>query len=85
MICLVYIRINLLHHLYLIISKILNLLLFVIPIICYRYNKAIRNIIFNYNKLASDLLTLILILLIHESVKIPNLFTRQQVMLSLEI
>ena len=37
-----------LHHLYLIISKILSRL-------GYRYNKLTRNIIFNFNKLVSDL------------------------------
>ena len=52
------------------------------PFICYKYSKPIRNIIFNVNKLVSDL---DIILLIHESVKISNLFTCQQVMLSLEI
>ena len=25
------------------------------PVICYKYNKPIRNIIFNFNKLVSDL------------------------------
>ena len=29
--------------------------LFLIPIICYKYNKPIRNTIFNFNKLVSDL------------------------------
>ena len=26
-----------------------------VPIICYKYNKPVRNIIFNYNKIVSDL------------------------------
>ena len=52
------------------------------PIICYEYSKPIRIIIFNFNKLVSDL---DIDVLIHESVKIPNLFTSQQVMLSLDI
>ena len=57
------------------------------PMICYRYNKPIRNIIFNFDKLVSDLHihSTCIIHLILESVKILNLFTRQPVMLSLEI
>ena len=54
------------------------------PIICYKYNKPIRNMIFNFNKLVSDL-TSMLLHLIHEIVKILNLYTRQPVMLSLDI
>ena len=54
-ICLVYFRKNMLHHLYL--------------IICYKYNKPIRNMIFNFNTLVSDL---DIDALIHESVKIPK-------------
>ena len=38
-----------LHHLY------LNTSYSEPPIICYKYNKSIRNIIFNFNKLVSDL------------------------------
>ena len=41
---------NLLHHLYLIVSKVLNRLL-----LCYLSIKNIRYIIFNFNKLVSDL------------------------------
>ena len=54
------------------------------PIICYKYNKPIRNMIFNFNKLVSDL-TSVLLHPIHEIVKILNLYTRQPVMLSLEM
>ena len=43
------------------------------PIICYKYNKPIRNTVFNFNKLVSDL-TFMQTLLSHEIVKIPNLF-----------
>ena len=50
------------------------------PIICYKYNKPIRHTIFNFNKLVSDLG-----IHAHEIVKILNLYTRQPVMLSLEI
>ena len=51
------------------------------PIICYKYNKPIKNMIFNFNKLVSDLD-------IHantpsEIVKILNLYTCQPVMLAL--
>ena len=46
------------------------------PIICYKYNKPIRNTVFNFNKLVSDLD-------IHantpEIVKAPNLFILQPV------
>ena len=54
------------------------------PILCYKYNKPIRHTIFNFNKLVSDL-TSMLIQLVHEIVKILNLYTYQPVMLSLEI
>ena len=54
------------------------------PIICYKYNKPIRHTIFNFNKLVLILISM-LIHLVHEIVKILNLYTRQPVMLSLEI
>ena len=43
------------------------------PIICYKYNKPIRNTIFNFNKLVSDL-DIQVILLSLEIVKIQNMF-----------
>ena len=55
------------------------------PIICYKYNKPIKNMIFNFNKLVSDLDIHANTPLIREIVKILNLYTRQPVMLSLEI
>ena len=45
------------------------------PIICYKYNKRIRNTISNFNKLVSDLEMLILLSL--EIVKIQNMFINQ--------
>ena len=53
------------------------------PIICYKYNKPIRNTILNFNKLVSDfdIETSSLIL---ESVKILNFVINQRVILSLE-
>ena len=54
------------------------------PITCYKYNKPIRNKIFIFNNFVSDP-DIDLILLIHKSVKISNLFTHQQAMLSLDI
>ena len=49
------------------------------PIICYKYSRPIRHTIFNFNKFVSDL-----DILVHEIVKILNLYTLQLVMLSLE-
>ena len=49
------------------------------PIICYKYNKPIRNIVFNFNKLVSELDIGMQTLLSHEIVKIPNLFILQPV------
>ena len=54
------------------------------PIICYKYNKPIRHTIFNFNKLVSDL-NIHAKHLVHEIVKILNLYTCQPVMLSLVI
>ena len=48
------------------------------PIICYRYNKPIRNTVLNFNKLVSDL-DIHANILSHEIVKIPNLFILQPV------
>ena len=42
------------------------------PIICYKYNKPIRNTIFNFDKLVSDLI-FTQILLTHETVLTPSL------------
>ena len=51
------------------------------PIICYKYNKPIRNTVFNFNKLVFDLdiHANTPALLSHEIVKIPNLFILQPV------
>ena len=54
------------------------------PIICYKNNKPIRKMTFNFISLYL-ILTSMLIHLIHEIVKILNLYTHQLVMLSLEI
>ena len=48
------------------------------PIICYKYNKPIRNTVFNFNKLVSDL-DIQQTLPSHEIVKIPNLCILQPV------
>ena len=53
------------------------------PIICYKYNKPIRHTIFILISLCL-ILTSMLIHLVHEIVKILNLYTRQPVMLSLK-
>ena len=45
----VYLNIDLIHHLY------LHLQTLEPPIICYKYNKPIRNTILNFNKHVSDL------------------------------
>ena len=52
------------------------------PIICYKYNKAIRNTILNFNKLVL-ILILKLVPLILEIVKILNFVINQRVILSL--
>ena len=54
------------------------------PIICYKYNKPIRNMILISISLCL-ILTSMLIHLMHEIVKILNLYTCQLLMLSLEI
>ena len=48
------------------------------PIICYKYNKPIKNTAFNFNNLFL-ILTFMQTLLSHEIVKIPNLFILQPV------
>ena len=48
------------------------------PIICYKYNKPIRNTVFNSINLFL-ILTFMQTLLSHETIKIPNLFILQPV------
>ena len=54
------------------------------PIIYNKYNIPIRHMIFNFNKLVSDF-DIHAYTLVHEIVKNLKLYTRQPVMLSLEI
>ena len=55
------------------------------PIICYKYNKSIRNTIHNFNNYKFLILILKLVLLILESVRILNFVINQRVISSLEI